>query len=38
MSEVLEKLFLGSINYSKDAAFIKSKNIKFILIAAKGLG
>jgi atypical dual specificity phosphatase len=37
MSLILDRLFLSSVVYSRDASFIKKHNIKYILIAAKNL-
>ncbi|CAD8154332.1 unnamed protein product [Paramecium pentaurelia] len=37
MSLILQNLYLGSVSIAKDIKFIKEKNIKYILICAKGL-
>jgi hypothetical protein len=37
MSLILENLYLGSVSIAKDIKFIKDKQIKYILICAKGL-
>ncbi|CAK64056.1 unnamed protein product (macronuclear) [Paramecium tetraurelia] len=37
MSLILQNLYLGGVNIAKDIKFIKEKNIKYILICAKGI-
>lgn len=37
MSEIIEHLFLGSVRYSRDEAFLKTSEITHILVAGKSL-
>lgn len=37
MSLIIDRLYLGNVSHSRDPHFVKDKQIKFILVAAKGL-